>query len=401
MKIDYSYNKNHQYLAFLPVPFIHGVRHLLLAFHTGFKHSVATRLAHLALGIFKIIPLINIPIALVDWFINRSPKILYIKGNTAFERGFSFGANLRKETQAMYATIKKTMTINHTFLELRKNYESYISADLKEEMNGLAQGAQVSYEDVLNIHTFLDIKAGEFGCSVLGTLADDKNLMRAITTNHSRINTDRAPLDSVERENLLNRAQIDCTDKSYKKALQAVSDSSSVQAIIFDSHKQTIQLATGWQQAPKNNWHKITTGFKPINSSKKTSSKLARNLDWPWLVCGSETVVVCVDSGKNKFVNVTWPGFLGVLSGMNEQGVSLASAQCGSNKQIGMPIALLFRKVLEETSTTKEALDYLEHSTPGSSMNLVIAAPDAIARVELNPTLKPQGIAHCQIETLP
>lgn len=89
-----------------------------------------------------------------------------------------------------------------------------------------------------------------------------------------------------------------------------------------------------------------------------------RNLDWPpHEKLGEFTLVAVVrPTGKKAFAAVTLPVVLGVLSGTNEAGLSLAineitATKDGSKKQDlnGTPMLFLFRKILEECSTVDEA----------------------------------------------
>jgi hypothetical protein len=89
-----------------------------------------------------------------------------------------------------------------------------------------------------------------------------------------------------------------------------------------------------------------------------------RNLDWPPFGPLPEfpLVVVCKPAGKHAFASVTWPGLVGVLSGMNDAGLCLAvdeiyAAADGSPRfdSAGVPAILAFRRVLEECTTVEEA----------------------------------------------
>lgn len=402
MKIDYSYDPKWKKAAHLPTAYVFGAKHLVAAFHPGFGHGVKSRIAHLLLGIVGLIFPLNLIATAIEFSKRKKIEVIHLKKEDPFERGEEFGQMLRKETKQMYSTIKKTLKIDAEFLEWRARFEKQIPEHMKQEMRGLAKGAQVSYEDVLNIHTFMDIRAGQFGCSVIGTCEENKTLTRAVVANHSDNDIMNGTESSRRRAKALQDAPIDHSNASYKRALRKSAQNVSIQSIIFNPRKGHLHLATGWSHSPKRNWHKIKGALTVRNRDAQNSRgignnkvKLARNLDWPWPICGSETIVVSMNAGKNKnnFVNVTWPGYLGVLSGMNEKGVALSAAQCGDKKQEGMPVSLLFRSVLEETSSTNEALRYLKNQKPASSMNLVVASHDGIAKIELDPERSPIGPA--------
>jgi hypothetical protein len=65
-----------------------------------------------------------------------------------------------------------------------------------------------------------------------------------------------------------------------------------------------------------------------VHDSMTTTGEimLGRNLDFPSLaIAHAASMVICYEpEGGRRFSGVTWPGFLGILSGMNENGLALA-----------------------------------------------------------------------------
>jgi hypothetical protein len=89
-----------------------------------------------------------------------------------------------------------------------------------------------------------------------------------------------------------------------------------------------------------------------------------RNLDWPPFGPLPEYAFVAVyrPAGKLAFASITYPGLLGVSSGMNEKGLALADltvtdANDNSPKLdvTGVPYTFALRRVLEECATIEEA----------------------------------------------
>src|SRR2546427_744412 len=82
-------------------------------------------------------------------------------------------------------------------------------------------------------------------------------------------------------------------------------------------------------------------------------ARLGRNLDFKGLGVADKNSVVLVyhpSGGRNAFVSIGWPGMIGVLSGMNEHGLTLANMEVnrGARLPTAMPYTLLYRTILEQ-----------------------------------------------------
>ncbi len=86
----------------------------------------------------------------------------------------------------------------------------------------------------------------------------------------------------------------------------------------------------------------------------------ARNLDWAIQsdVQRYSALFLCRPSGRKAFVSVGWLGFIGVISGINEAGISVA--EIGSEtvdvNLKGIPMPFLLRQVLEESDHLEQAV---------------------------------------------
>lgn len=123
-----------------------------------------------------------------------------------------------------------------------------------------------------------------------------------------------------------------------------------------------------------------------VASGKATAdgrTLFARNLDFPslGLLHKTSVVVVCHQTAKGRrpFVAVGWPGLVGVVSGMNDAGLCVATLVSISRKGVapGMPFAMMHREVLEQCATPEDALALVKRTRRTSANNLVVAAPDA------------------------
>ncbi len=112
---------------------------------------------------------------------------------------------------------------------------------------------------------------------------------------------------------------------------------------------------------------------------------VARNMDFfPAAVLGRATVVSVVRPlGKHAFASVGWPGYNGVISGMNARGLSACILlNYGSvGARAGTPIAYRAREVLEGASTVDEAAALFASTAIASSHYLLLADASSTAIV--------------------
>ena len=88
--------------------------------------------------------------------------------------------------------------------------------------------------------------------------------------------------------------------------------------------------------------------------------RLVRNMDFfPADVIGPATVVKCYrPAGKLAFVSIGWPGYAGVVSGMNASGVvACVLLQHGSStRPTGTPVCFRLRSIMENASDLESAI---------------------------------------------
>lgn len=102
------------------------------------------------------------------------------------------------------------------------------------------------------------------------------------------------------------------------------------------------------------------TSFSIWNGSSADSSLLvARNFDFYMGKKFGENKIVCFvnPSAGNKFMMITWADLIGVVSGMNDQGltVTLNAAKSTIPHQAATPVTLLAREILQYASNIEEA----------------------------------------------
>lgn len=106
-----------------------------------------------------------------------------------------------------------------------------------------------------------------------------------------------------------------------------------------------------------------------------------RNFDFPALDILDKYGVVMVyrPAGKRAFASVAFPGMAGVISGMNDAGLAVAAldvVQTGDGASMfrpdGVPLAFVFRRILEECTTVDEAEKLLHDVQATTCMNLAV-----------------------------
>jgi hypothetical protein len=125
--------------------------------------------------------------------------------------------------------------------------------------------------------------------------------------------------------------------------------------------------------------------------SRDGKVRLARNLDWPGgeLLAGLELVVI--ESGtRHRFASFTWPGVVGVVTGLNDAGLAAADLMAfprGSRQaEPGIPVLFAIRHMLEETGSTADALAWLQKAPRTLPQNYAMADPTDTRTVETAPS---------------
>lgn len=117
---------------------------------------------------------------------------------------------------------------------------------------------------------------------------------------------------------------------------------------------------------------------------------IARNFDFEGGdIFDKDKIVLAVQpEGRFGFVSVSWAGMAGVVSGINEHGLSIVmnAGASADYRRIGAPTTLLTRHALEEATTVDEAIDIVTAQPRFVSDILGMAdAQGDVAVVELTP----------------
>lgn len=119
---------------------------------------------------------------------------------------------------------------------------------------------------------------------------------------------------------------------------------------------------------------------------------LGRNLDFPSLNIADEAnmVVVYEPDDAPAYAGVAWPGFLGILTGLNTDGLALSMmlvyGQSRHEHLTGQPFPTVFRRLLHECATVRAADALLQTRPYCTATNLIMGdSSRTAARFQLHP----------------
>lgn len=424
MDIDYSLpsGTTNSFALAAKTPFMYGKRHLLMwgmNFYLKRNLNVSMlswkqSLKHLALGTLEMIPVLGHAVAFIDKTVNhREIRVIRLKSTDPYEMGKEQGVLLKNEIQTLVTKLLMVFRSNmrryqgkNPLVEAKKLAEHIPPAYLKE-MEGIAAGSGVPFNDLLIANTIMDTM-NLFGCSLFAISHDTQNnsTTRLCATNYFSSFGQKPDVPDVDesfrRYNDLQAHSSSTNIDSLKAALLKVNYYDTIQSIVFD--QRDIHLAIAGEYAANTPYTHIKGNElfpnKPMANTTKKVVKLTRNLDWPLPVLGRESFILVrpAHDGKKATAVVGWPGMIGALSGVNDEGTAISITVVPSVRQAGIPAHLLFRQVLEKAGSIKEAEKVVQAATPASSWNLIVAATDGIARFELDPARQQKGAADSVIQ---
>jgi hypothetical protein len=104
---------------------------------------------------------------------------------------------------------------------------------------------------------------------------------------------------------------------------------------------------------------------------------VARNMDFfPAGVTGPGTVLKLYrPAGRRAFASVSWPGYAGVVSGMNDAGLvaCVLLRHAGSSHDGGMPMCFRMREILEDCADLEQAVRRFADPLPSADHYLLLA----------------------------
>ena len=101
----------------------------------------------------------------------------------------------------------------------------------------------------------------------------------------------------------------------------------------------------------------------------------ARNLDYLLHQLARFKTVLIYDSPGCRYLSVGFPGYIGVLTGFNDRGISLsAHTSISADNAVGIPTGFLYRKIMEEAESLDEALAILREGPRTIGNNLLLGS---------------------------
>ncbi|MBP9841038.1 MAG: hypothetical protein KBC64_01275 [Simkaniaceae bacterium] len=285
-------------------------------------------------------------------------QVIHIDSLTPFEMGFEHGSRLKKTIQELYATV---MTPFLEQLELSdpskdlflmgKGMIERMNPSIMEELKGLAEGAEIPIETVIKMNTFLTVFPKTGACNAI--CADFRtSLERPVSLAVENFKASAPP--STNMTQTLSKT---VNMMSTMQGVQKETDLCTIQSIILDPLEVSLYLSVGLKNAADGPFIRLTKehlferGDSPPLSVDKNHFALSlgkiligRNLDWHLPQLGEHTIVLV----RGKVATVTFPGYIGCLTGMTSEGESISVLQQGETcfPDIGVENSLAFYDIL-------------------------------------------------------
>lgn len=101
----------------------------------------------------------------------------------------------------------------------------------------------------------------------------------------------------------------------------------------------------------------------------------ARNLDYLLHQLARFKTVLVYDTPGRTYLSVGFPGYIGVLTGFNDRGVSLsAHTSISADNAVGVPTGFLYRRIMEEAGTLDQAVAILRAGPRTIGNNLLLGS---------------------------
>lgn len=243
-----------------------------------------------------------------------------------YEIGKAHGTSLRPQIQKLYKVIFPMIAAfakeyGRDALALESILVDKLPSSIKKELQGLAEGAGVPHEEVILANTFLSVFPEKTACSAVGlTLQED--LLHVCS-----LGNEGAPYDKL--------TQAAKSTLDVKESIKVTGSFRTIQTMIFNPSKGILSVSRAETDATQGVYHDYDVSEPATDTEGPT---VARNLDWDMKILAMHTLLL----RRGKTTSVTFPGFIGCLSMINEAGV-----HCSYHQNLEKSSAVDFLRVHE------------------------------------------------------
>ncbi len=297
-------------------PFVSGAHHWFIGTTSLLKLGICQRIAHVALAILSWIPILNYLLYAVERAVcgisQKKPiEVVKINGLSAYQTGKVHGHRFKSTIRRLYkeyalpliARFEKKHSRDCT--EIGKRLVDRMDPSIKQELRGLAEGAGVSYEEVVRVNTFLSVFPEESACSAVA-IQDDQ----FIATANGGV--DKHPAGVIREAAYKTRDAV--------KSMLASNRDRTIQTVIFEPHLGRISVSRRGEYAAGGIFHRIPWKSLFGKGIQQGPGKVVvgRNLDWSGGAVAYDTIVLV----RNGIATVTMPGLITGMTAINSHGVS-------------------------------------------------------------------------------
>ncbi len=388
MKINYDTIDRAHILA---RPFTAGASHIALGLTSRLDLDVVQRVGHLALGILELIPLMNILIWAIDRKLSgisqmKPLEVFEAEGDTPHEIGRSHGKKYRREIKRLYTEYALPMVRRfekkhkRDCAEIGMRIVDRMDPSIKAELQGLAEGAKVPYEDVVMVNTFLSVFPEETACSAVALKRGGGLATEAVAIDNNGTTTGDAKSMSAYGKRTNN----------IVGSLQQSNYRATMQSVIFDPHQGTFSVSRSGDGAATGEFHSVDIpGLGPANPEERDII-VGRNLDWGGGAIAHDAIVLV----RNNVFSVTFPGLITGMTAINTHGVH---ASYLTNNRAKAPIEnggvdapLQMYQMLKQVRSADEMRSVVEASRFHGAFHMMIGDKTCAHALQHNPGKRPE-----------
>jgi hypothetical protein len=195
------------------------------------------------------------------------------------------------------------------------------------------------------------------------------------------------------------QAMIEAAERMYGRHVLRILDRRSAAWLLRNSSPYVGDIAEIARLSERPGANALNISYEWACTSGTGMGRLWRTLDWPFRGLGSGLVVARHESKSGPWLNVTWPGFIGVLTAMKLGKFAVALNQAPLRRRTGLtgfdwlidrikvnrstdwPPTHVLRRVCESCASFEEAKDLLTGMPMALPALFAIAGPNGRAAI--------------------